>query len=176
MPINSVVLTPGSAYTLAHVPAVIDLTDMDVSVNDWTPRTALQIAAADPAPPLLLVLTGTACAFAPHLGFAQRSARRTVGGYVLVDPVLPRPGAVSDWPDAPVTVVVTSDADRTLGRPRSVHACVDGMWSMVTRPPSSPRSRLVPSDPGDARPAHARAAAGDTAQRSTWPCTADPQH
>jgi len=114
MPINSVVLTPGSAYTLAHVPAVLDLTDMDVSANDWTPRIALQIAAADPAPPLLLVLTGTACAFAPHLGFAQRSARRAVGGYVLVDPALPRPGAVSDWPDAPVTVVVTSDADHDI--------------------------------------------------------------
>jgi hypothetical protein len=30
---------------------------------------------------------------------------------VLVDPVLPRPGAVSDWPDAPVTVIVTAGAD-----------------------------------------------------------------
>ena len=135
MPINSVVLTPGSAYTLAHVPAVIDLTDMDVSVNDWTPRTALQIAAADPAPPLLLVLTGTACAFAPHLGFAQRSARRTVGGYVLVDPVLPRPGAVSDWPDAPVTVVVTSDADQDT-RSAALGARLRG-WDVVDGDPST---------------------------------------
>ena len=135
MPINSVVLTPGSAYTLAHVPAVIDLTDMDVSVNDWTPRTALQIAAADPAPPLLLVLTGTACAFAPHLGFAQRSARRTVGGYVLVDPVLPRPGSVSDWPDAPVTVVVTSDADQDT-RSAALGARLRG-WDVVDGDPST---------------------------------------
>ena len=135
MPINSVVLTPGSAYTLAHVPAVIDLTDMDVSVNDWTPRTALKIAAADPAPPLLLVLTGTACAFAPHLGFAQRSARRTVGGYVLVDPVLPRPGAVSDWPYAPVTVVVTSDADQDT-RSAALGARLRG-WDVVDGDPST---------------------------------------
>ena len=135
MPINSVVLTPGSACTLAHVPADIDLTDMDVSVNDWTPRTALQIAAADPAPPLLLVLTGTACAFAPHLGFAQRSARRTVGGYVLVDPVLPRPGSVSDWPDAPVTVVVTSDADQDT-RSAALGARLRG-WDVVDGDPST---------------------------------------
>ena len=60
---------------------------------------------------MLLVFTGAAAAQAPFLGFAQRSARRAVGGYVLVDPVLPRPGAVSDWPDAPVTVIVTSAAD-----------------------------------------------------------------
>ena len=135
MPINSVVLTPGSAYSLAHVPAVLDLTDMDVSVNDWTPRIALQIAAADPAPPLLLVLTGTPCAFAPHLGFAQRSARRTVGGYVLVDPVLPRPGAVSDWPDAPVTVVVTSDADQDT-RSAALGARLRG-WDVVDGDPST---------------------------------------
>lgn len=135
MPISSVVLTPGSAYTLADVPPVIDLTGMDVSIEDWTPRIALQIAAADPAPPLLLVLTGTVCAFAPHLGFAQRSARRTVGGYVLVDPVLPRPGVVSDWPDAPVTVVVTSDADQDT-RSAALGARLRG-WDVVDGDPSA---------------------------------------
>ncbi len=108
MAIGSVVLTPGSAH---DVPGAVDLSGEAYADADWTARTALAIAAADPRGPLLLVIGGPAAAHAPHLGFAQRSARRPVGGYVLVDPILPRPGAVSDWPDAPVTVVVTPDAD-----------------------------------------------------------------
>ena len=120
MPIGSVVLTPGSSYA---VPGAIDLSDQAATetnpsgataksaMSDWTARVALSITAAAPAAPLLLVLTGSAAAQAPHLGFAQRSARRAVSGYVLVDPVLPRPGVVSDLPDAPVTVIVTALAD-----------------------------------------------------------------
>jgi hypothetical protein len=110
MAIGSVVLTPGSGYA---VPGALDLSADALSDGEWTARVALAITAASGefVAPLLLVLTGAAAAHAPHLGFAQRSARRAVGGYVLVDPVLPRPGAVSDWPDAPVTVVITSDAD-----------------------------------------------------------------
>jgi hypothetical protein len=111
MAIGSVVLTPGSSY---DVPDAIDLSEEAYPEADWTARTALAIGASDAAAPLLLVLTGPAAAFAPHLGFAQRSARRTVGGYVLVDPVLPKPGAVSDWPDAPVTVVITPTADEDV--------------------------------------------------------------
>ena len=108
MAIGSVVLTPGSAYAVA---GALDLSGDVPAESEWTARTALAIAAASPATPVLLVFTGAAAAQAPFLGFAQRSARRAVGGYVLVDPVLPRPGAVSDWPDAPVTVIVTSAAD-----------------------------------------------------------------
>ena len=110
MAIGCVVLTPGSAY---DVQGALDLSGDMPAESEWTARTALRIAeaAGSLAPPLLLVLSGPAAAMAPHLGFAQRSARRAVGGYVLVDPVLPRPGAVSDWPDAPVTVVVTPLAD-----------------------------------------------------------------
>jgi hypothetical protein len=111
MAIGSVVLTPGSAYA---VPGAIDLSTESYADADWTARTALAIGAAGAPGPLLLVCTGGAAAHAPHLGFAQRSARRLVGGYVLVDPVLPRPGAVSDWPDAPVTVVITSAADEDV--------------------------------------------------------------
>ncbi len=113
MAIGSVVLTPGSAYS---VPGALDLSGDMPAESEWTARVALGIAAdaSRITPPLLLVLTGAAAAQAPFLGFAQRSARRSVGGYVLVDPVLPRPGAVSDWPDAPVTVIITAlDDDDT---------------------------------------------------------------
>ena len=108
MAIGSVVLTPGSVYAVV---GALDLSGDAPAESEWTARTALAIAAASPTTPLLLVFTGAAAAQAPFLGFAQRSARRAVGGYVLVDPVLPRPGAVSDWPDAPVTVIVTASAD-----------------------------------------------------------------
>ena len=108
MAIGCVVLTPGSAY---DVPGALDLSGEVPAESEWTARTALAIAAASPTTPVLLVFTGAAAGQAPFLGFAQRSARRAVGGYVLVDPVLPRPGAVSDWPDAPVTIVVTPHAD-----------------------------------------------------------------
>lgn len=108
MAIGSVVLTAGSDYA---VPGSLDLSAEAHDDADWTARTALAIAAAGVNPPLLLVLTGTASTHAPQLGFAQRAARRAVGGYVLVDPVLPRPGSGSDWPDAPVTVIITPSAD-----------------------------------------------------------------
>jgi hypothetical protein len=134
MAIGSVVLTPGSAYA---VPGALNLSADAISDEEWTARVALAITAASGefVPPLLLVLTGAAAAHAPHLGFAQRSARRAVGGYVLVDPVLPRPGAVSDWPDAPVTVVITSDADDDI-RSAALGARLRG-WEVLEGDPSS---------------------------------------
>jgi hypothetical protein len=134
MAIGSVVLTPGSGYA---VPGALDLSADTLSDGEWTARVALAITAASGefAAPLLLVLTGAAAAHAPHLGFAQRSARRAVGGYVLVDPVLPRPGAVSDWPDAPVTVVITSDADDDI-RSAALGGRLRG-WEVLEGDPSS---------------------------------------
>jgi hypothetical protein len=108
MTIGCIVLTPGSSYA---VPDAIDVTASVLDDAQWTAHVALRIAQSPVTVPLLLVLTGAAAVHAPHLGFAQRSARRAVGGYVLVDPVLPKPGAASDWPDAPVTVVITPHAD-----------------------------------------------------------------
>jgi hypothetical protein len=49
-------------------------------------------------------------AHAPALGFSRRSLRRPAVGYVLVDPVLPTIGGdYGDWPDAPVTVIISDD-------------------------------------------------------------------
>ena len=126
MAIGSVVLTPGSAYAVS---GALDLSNEAYAEADWTARTALAIGAAGVAGPLLLVCTGAAAAHAPHLGFAQRSARRQVGGYVLIDPVLPRPGAVSDWPDAPVTVVITPAADEDV-RSAALGARLRG-WEVI---------------------------------------------
>lgn len=101
--------------------------------DDWSARTALAlheaVLAGAATAPLLLVLDGPRAAAAPRLGFAQRAARRAVAGYVLVDPVLPRVGEVADWPDAPVTVVITSHADDEV-RSGALQARLRG-WSIV---------------------------------------------
>lgn len=107
MAVGTVVLTPGASFALAL--PTLDLSDHHLPPDEWTARCALMIAAANPAPPVLLVLARDHAANAPALGFAQRSARRAVASYVLVDPALPAAGG--DWPDAPVTVIVTPGAD-----------------------------------------------------------------
>jgi hypothetical protein len=112
--------TPASIDEIPDV-ATIVLPDLPADLHDdWVPRTAVALTTAlrehdgeHPAP-LVLVCTGPFAAFTPHLGFAQRAARRSVAGYVLINPVLPAPGAVSDWPDAPVHVVITPDAPATV--------------------------------------------------------------
>lgn len=109
---------------------------------DWVPRTALAISAAltealpadrIPALPLVLVFTGDHSALAPFIGFAQRAARRSVVAYVLIDPQLPPPGSVSDWPDAPVHVVVSRDDP---DRARAVERAADLRgWPVHTSDP-----------------------------------------
>lgn len=115
----AVVLTSGVPSPLAQaLPGAVRLEDIPDTTDEgtWVARTAIALTAAVQqsllTPPLLLVFAGEHARQAPHLGFAQRAARRSVHGYVLIDPELPAPGSVSDWPDAPVTVVLSEpDAD-----------------------------------------------------------------
>ena len=107
MAASMVILTPGASYDVT-APA-LDLTGGAHPAGEWTARVALDIASAAPASPILLVLAGQYAVHAAGLGFAQRSARRAVAGYALVDPVLPPVGG--DWPDAPVIVILTPNAD-----------------------------------------------------------------
>lgn len=142
MPTGMVVLTPGAAYEVAGVPVAAVGEGLAIDSPDWVPRVALDITASvsgatsvSGAGPLLLVFTGAACTRAPYVGFAQRAARRAVSGYVLVDPILPAPGAVTDWPDAPVTVVLTADADADT-RSAGLGARLRG-WDVVEGEPAS---------------------------------------
>ena len=107
MAASTVILTPGASYAIAS--PTLDLTGGAHPAGEWTARVALDIAGAAPASPILLVLAGQYAVHAAGLGFAQRSARRAVAGYALVDPVLPPVGG--DWPDAPVIVILTPNAD-----------------------------------------------------------------
>lgn len=113
----------------ASIPGAITVPVFDDD-DSWVARTALAITAAVTqghiTPPLLLVMSGALARHAPALGFAQRAARRAVRGYVLIDPHLPRAGQVSDWPDAPVVVVLTDAED-----PRARDARLRG-WEVLT--------------------------------------------
>ena len=128
MPVGAVVLTPATdgdpvgrswpARTAAAAEAlaargvaVLDLaalTERGPDPAEWVARCAVAMLAADLPGPVLLVATGAAGTHLPALGFAQRAARRPVAGYLLVDAEPPR--VEGDWPDAPVTVLLTLGA------------------------------------------------------------------
>ena len=95
---------------------VLTLADID-PVSGPEPALAARICAAinllDPLPPLVIVADGALALLLPAIALSQRSSRRRVGGYVLIDPDLP---PVTDaWPDAPVTLV-TDDLDGPAAR------------------------------------------------------------
>lgn len=75
----------------------------------WITHVAAQLAGTSEA--LVLVFAGEASQYAPALGFSRKSLRSPAVGYVLIDPVMPTIGGdYGDWPDAPVTVVLTDNA------------------------------------------------------------------
>lgn len=81
------------------------------AATHWVAHLAVELTAALPAQPLLLVATGAAGAYLPAFGFSQRASRHAVMGYVMVDAAFPRlPTRTVDWPDAPVDVVTTPGA------------------------------------------------------------------
>lgn len=57
----------------------------------YVAAAAVQIAAAEPSTPPVLVAHSGAGYLLPQLGFTQRAARRTVGGYVFLDAGIPVP-------------------------------------------------------------------------------------
>lgn len=78
--------------------------------DQWVSHVATQLAHT--AEPLALVFFGASSVHAPAIGFSRRALRRPVMHYILVNPVMPTIGGdYGDWPDAPVTLVLTPDAD-----------------------------------------------------------------
>ena len=92
--------------SLATSPFVIEPPSSDAK---WVSHVAAKLATT--AEPLVLVFNGKTSIHAPAIGFSRKSLRRPAVAYVLIDPVMPQVGGeYSDWPDAPVTVVITDDA------------------------------------------------------------------
>lgn len=97
----------------------------------WVTHVASQLAST--AEPLILIFHGDMSVHAPAIGFSRRSLRRPAVGYVLIDPVMPTIGGdYGDWPDAPVTVVIT-DAAGEAAKEASLQSRLRG-WKVTTEP------------------------------------------
>lgn len=78
----------------------------------WVAHLSIALMTGGAVGPLLLVLEGSSGELAPALGFSQKAARRAVGGYVLVDAIVPpTESRGGDWPDAPVTFLASPAAE-----------------------------------------------------------------
>ena len=98
----------------------------------WVTHVAAQLATT--AEPLVLVFHGQTSVHAPAIGFSRRSLRRPAVGYVLIDPVMPTIGGdYGDWPDAPVTVVITDSANESA-KEASLQSRLRG-WKVTTDSP-----------------------------------------
>ena len=98
-----------NSISLATSPFVVEPPSPDAK---WVSHVAAKLAST--AEPLVLVFNGPTSIHAPAIGFSRKSLRRPAVAYVLVDPVMPQVGGeYSDWPDAPVTVVITDSASES---------------------------------------------------------------
>ena len=97
------------AFTEGLLPAPF-IIDPPAAGARWISHVAAFLAPT--SEPLVLVFHGETAIHAPALGFSRRSLRRPAVGYVLIDPVMPTIGGeYGDWPDAPVTVIITDAAN-----------------------------------------------------------------
>jgi hypothetical protein len=97
----------------------------------WVTHVAAELAHT--ADSLVLVFHGETSIHAPAIGFSRRSLRRPAVAYVLIDPVMPTIGGdYGDWPDAPVTVIITEQAN-DLAREASLQSRLRG-WKVTNDP------------------------------------------
>jgi hypothetical protein len=94
----------GSDITMITVPAA--------SAVPITAQICAEIHERNPQQPIVFVAEGDLAELLPNIAFAQRTAHRSVAGYVLIEPTLGPPAL--DWPDAPVLVLGANDADERV--------------------------------------------------------------
>jgi hypothetical protein len=113
------IVTTGTVLTLSRI------TPVPGPESALSARMCAAITLLDPSPPLTIVAEGDLALLLPAIALSQRSARRRVGEYVLVDPELP---PVTDgWPDAPVALV-TNDVDGPASRQGRLRG-----WRLLTQ-------------------------------------------
>jgi hypothetical protein len=95
-------VTTGTVLNLA------DITPVSGPDAALSARICAAINLLEPEPPLVIVAEGALALLLPAVALSQRSSRRRVAEYVLLDPELP---PVTDgWPDAPVTVLSSDNS------------------------------------------------------------------
>lgn len=95
----------------------------------WVADLSAAIRAGCDTKPLVVVAEGATALALPALALAQRAARHSIVGYVLVDADVSTLGASSgEWPTAPVTYVRTPGAAELGWRTAQLHGwrCVQG--------------------------------------------------
>lgn len=126
LPEESTINSLAATVSLPTTPLVISAPTEAIR---WVTHVAAQLAGT--AEPLVLVFNGAMSIHAPAIGFSRRSLRRPAVGYVLVDPVMPTIGGdYGDWPDAPVTVVITDQAGEAA-KEASLQSRLRG-WKVTT--------------------------------------------
>jgi hypothetical protein len=115
------VVTTGTVLTLAGI------TPVPGPESALSARMCAAINLLDPHPPLVIVAEGGLALLLPAIALSQRSARRRVSEYVLIDPVLPT--VTDSWPDAPVTVVSSDESSDA-----SIQGRLRG-WTVVAQVP-----------------------------------------
>ena len=129
LPETDCINTVAARVSLSDTPLIISPPNEAIR---WVTHVAAQLAST--AEPLILVFHGETSVHAPAIGFSRRSLRRPAVGYVLIDPVMPTIGGdYGDWPDAPVTVVIT-DAANELAKEASLQSRLRG-WKVTTESP-----------------------------------------
>jgi hypothetical protein len=99
-------LAAAARNALTRTPIVVPAPAPDAR---WVAHTAGSLASTSDA--LVLVLHGEQAVHAAAIGFARKALRRPAVAYVLTDPRMPEFGGdYGDWPDAPVTVVLSDQA------------------------------------------------------------------
>jgi hypothetical protein len=117
-----------NVYLVPDAPDPGEDLDARTATAHWVAHNAITLTAEQPTKPILLVASGAAGAMMPAVGFSQKASRRPVSGYVVIDGVLPKPGA-ADWPDAPVTYVRTTSDSGAIAAARE--AALRG-WTVET--------------------------------------------
>jgi hypothetical protein len=89
----------------------IGLGVLDIASPLESKAVCAAIIYAEVNPPLVVVAHGDACQVLPAVALSLRTQHRDTAGYVLVDP--DAPPSTDTWPEAPVTVVSTTQEDGT---------------------------------------------------------------
>ena len=113
------VLTLSPRDNPIRLPQAIHLLVAPSSPAPLAVRICADIHRINPPDPIVFVARGALAEVLPSIAFAQRTAHRTVAGYVLVDPIFPNPAA--DWPDAPVMVLGSTPFAERDARLRGWH-------------------------------------------------------
>lgn len=148
MHVGTIVLCDARVLSMAAAleAAGFDVLGVTHSGSQWVANVSVTMLRSVVNEPAVLVAGGAHCLELPAVGFARRSARRPVGGYVFVDPQgVPVSNAVgdTDWPDAPV-IVLTHGAGDAAERETVMQSRLRG-WSVVPYNDGDVVNALIPA-------------------------------